>query len=246
MSDADGSGDAGSVRPIDERLEAHRLARQQPDGNWAAKRRLAGALRALLDVCCATDAPEAELLELAETIERATARFRAQPRMQDPPGVAEASFTGMETFHDRSPMMGMANPMAPPAVLEVDREAAQVRGRVEFGNAYEGGPGLVHGGFLASLLDEALGMACTFSGQPGMTGELTVRYLAPTRIKVPLRLEAHFERVEGRKIWTTGGIFDGERQTVQARGLFISIDGAKFASFNAERKQRLGSDASGG
>ena len=66
--------------------------------------------------------------------------------------------------------------IAPPATLATDLDAKLVRGEVEFGPAFEGAPGIVHGGFVAALLDEALGMATIFSGGPGMTGELTTRF----------------------------------------------------------------------
>jgi len=227
------------------RMAEHRALMNEAPGTWPAKRRLATAIRELMDCICATDASEEELVDAAEHIEARARRFASQPRMLNPPGVAEMALAGgMEIFHDRSPLMGLSNPMAPPLELEPDAEAGEVRGAVVFGNAYEGAPGCVHGGFLAAALDEALGMACIFSDSPGMTGEITIRYLKPTPTKTPLRIEARLDRIDGRKIHTSGEILAGDVVTVRATGLFISITRDKFAALRDDQVRReSGSDA---
>ncbi len=80
----------------------------------------------------------------------------------------------------------------------------KVEGRGTFGVAYEGPPGHVHGGFLAAAFDEVLGMAQSLTGNPGMTGTLTIRYRRPTPLLTELVFEAYVDRVEGRKIFTHG------------------------------------------
>jgi hypothetical protein len=230
----------GESESMMERLVQQRALRDEAPGTWPAKRRLAAALRDLLDCMCATDADEEELLAATRQIVAGAARFAAQPRMQDPPGVAELALAGgMEIFHDRSPVVGLANPLAPPVDLQPDPETGTVHGTVTFGNAYEGAPGCVHGGFVAAALDEALGMACIFSDNPGMTGEMTIRYCRPTPIGTPLRLEARLERIEGRKIYTSGELYAGDLLTVKATGLFISITRDKFGELREAQKQRL-------
>jgi len=68
-----------------------------------------------MDCLCATDAPESELQAIAAQVRSSASRFGGQPRMTDPPGVAEGSLAGgMETFMDRSPIVGLSNPVAPP------------------------------------------------------------------------------------------------------------------------------------
>jgi acyl-coenzyme A thioesterase PaaI-like protein len=221
------------------RIAEHRAQMDEAPGTWPAKRRLAAAIRDLMDCICATDADEEELASAASQIEASARRFVAQPKMLDPPGVAEMALAGgMEIFHDRSPLMGLSNPMAPPLELAPDADAGEVRGSATFGNAYEGAPGCVHGGFLAAALDEALGMACIFSDTPGMTGEMTVRYLKPTPTKTPLRIVARLDRIEGRKIYTSGEISTEAFVTVKATGLFISISREKFAELREEQKNR--------
>ena len=70
-------------------------------------------------------------------------------------------------------MIGFANPVAPPVdVWAVTGEGGQreIRGRVTFGYQYEGPPTCVHGGVIAELFDELLGLANIIVGQAGMTG----------------------------------------------------------------------------
>ena len=55
----------------------------------------------------------------------------------------------------------------------MDAAAGVVRAR--FSSAYEGTPGLLHGGVPAATFDELLGLATVFSGGAGMTRDLHVR-----------------------------------------------------------------------
>lgn len=207
--------------------------------NWLAKRELAEALRKLMSSLSSTDADADELKAITHQLVLSADQLRIQPEMEERPGVAEGSLAaGMEMFHDRSPVVGLSNPLAPPVTLEPDYENNVVNGSVFFGPAYEGAPGCVHGGFLSAVLDEALGLACIFSGEPGMTGELTVRYLKPTPVEMPLRIETRFDRREGRKIYNSGEIYSGEVKVVESRGVFISIPATRFEELRAARLER--------
>jgi acyl-coenzyme A thioesterase PaaI-like protein len=207
--------------------------------NAAAKREFAAALREVLDELEATSAPADAFTSQARQLRKLADELRRHPPLP-PPETGPVGYTGMENFYDRSPIVGLANPLAPPAELQHFPEEKCVRGNVEFGKSFEGGPGLVHGGFLAALLDEALGVVTVYSGDSGMTGEYTLRYHAPTRIKVPLHFEARFDRLEGRKIYVSADLWEEETRTVSATGLFIQVSSAKFEAFQAERSKRIG------
>ncbi|KAL1883856.1 hypothetical protein VTK73DRAFT_7644 [Phialemonium thermophilum] len=91
--------------------------------------------------------------------------------------------------------------------------------------------GVVHGGFLATMLDEGLARCC-FPVLPhniGMTAKLEINYKAPAKADQYLVLRAKTTRVEGRKAWVEGHIetlptTEGEKPTVlvTASALFIS------------------------
>ncbi|MFN8543911.1 MAG: PaaI family thioesterase [Candidatus Binatia bacterium] len=58
-------------------------------------------------------------------------------------------------------------------------------------DAYHGAPGVVHGGIVATLLDEVSCVAALFvGGVHVVTGELTVRYEAPVPVEAPIQLES--------------------------------------------------------
>ena len=178
---------------------------------WLAKRRLAAALRRVNDVLCdsqaspeAVDALAERLAEGAEVLASSGSQQRSDGSA--PAAVPAAAVPGMENFIDRGPIAGLSNPIAPPASLGIDLDAQRVVGEVTFGKAFEGAPGCVHGGFVAAVLDEALGMACVFAGGPAMTAELTTRYLRHTPIEMPLKIEAKLDGVEGRKVRTSGRV----------------------------------------
>lgn len=138
---------------------------------------------------------------------------------------------------DHSPVMGMANPIAPRSTIEsVGRD--QVVMGVRFGSAYEGPPGSVHGGMIAAAFDEVLGMTQSLTGQPGMTGTLSIKYRRPTPLHRQLRFVGTLERVDGRKILTSGRCFDGDTLTAQAEGLFVRVDFQRIAEMMTTRDDR--------
>lgn len=204
-------------------------------GAWAQKRRLAAAMRLVIERLVSTDAPEDELRLAADGLERYAKRLETHPRRRRPVGFAEAANAGdVAAFFDQSPLIGHSNPMAPPMALHVENDT--VRGTVTFGAAYEGPPGHLHGGFVAAAFDEVLGFAQSMTGHPGMTGTLVVRYRRPTPLHTELRLEARVVRVEGRKIFTEGRMFAGDVLTAEAEGIFVSIDFSRMHRLVAESR----------
>jgi acyl-coenzyme A thioesterase PaaI-like protein len=164
-------------------------------------------------------AATAAVARVADDLETAAGpgrRPRAQP---DPVGRAQ-------DFFPTSPVIGFANPVAPPVVVEaVD---GGLVGSAWFDYQYEGPPTCVHGGVIAMVFDEMLGAANILAGNPGMTGTLTIRYRKPTPLRTPLRLEARFVSRDGRKILTTGAIYHGDVLTAEAEGIFIELVPQRF------------------
>lgn len=97
-----------------------------------------------------------------------------------------------------------------------------VQGTVCFGLAHGGPPGLVHGGVIASVLDQVLGIAGQAAGHPGMTVELSVRFRRPTPIERVLPFEARYVATTGRRIEAWGAIYDEEdRIAAEATAIFV-------------------------
>ena len=196
-------------------------------------RRLAQAMRDIIEALVSSTAETEDLASAADDLERLADALGALPGGQTYQGFAEAAIAGELpegaegwAFFDHSPFIGLANPMSPP--MHIAFEGDRVVCDVTFGSAYEGPPGCVHGGYVAGAFDELLGAAQSLSGTQGMTAHLGVDYRRPTPLHVPLRMEGWVDRREGRKIWAKATIVaDGELRA-EADALFIAFDPADF------------------
>ncbi len=229
-----------------------RQASADAGGTWPLKHEAADLVRRILEELPRSNADEATLRSILaplRTVSAALADAGTQEReagakdreagAQEEVGAGD-SMAGMADFLYVSPIVGFANPLAPPFEFAIDAEAQVARGRGAFGRVHEGGPGIVHGGLLAAAVDELLGMATTFSGQAGMTGRLTMNYHHPTPILQELEMTARLERVEGRRLFMTAEVKVGELRTASAKALFIVVGGEKFENLDRERREREG------
>jgi acyl-coenzyme A thioesterase PaaI-like protein len=207
-------------------------------GAWEQKRRLARAMRLVIERLVPSDAPEEELRRAADALERYAEALTAHPRLKHFHGYAESANAGdVGAFFDQSPMIGLANPLAPPITIGRSGPLTAIAS-VTFGAAYEGPPGCVHGGFVAAAFDEVLGYVQSLGGNPGMTARLTVHYRMPTPLHTELIFEGELVRTEGRKIFCTGKVRAAGELTAEAEGLFLSVDHARFLALLEKRERR--------
>ncbi len=202
-----------------------------------ALKELADAARDLVDRLVATDAPDDVIAAATDEVVAAAARFEGY-HQGSLYGFSEMANAGgrQDPLYDHSPLIGIANPLAPP--MTIREEDGVIVAEVLFGQAYEGPPGCVHGGYVAAAFDELLGATQSLSGAPGMTGTLTVRYESPTPLKTLLRMEGRLVGVERRKIFTEGSIIVDGRVTATAKGIFIAMQPGQFLDLIAERQAR--------
>lgn len=191
------------------------------------RNRLAAAARRISAVAVGQPLSDHEMAAAAEELSAVAARLesaaeptrRARDQQPGPDGHPQ-------DFFSTSPMIGFANPVSPPVeVWSVLGESGQreIRGRVSFAYPYEGPPTCVHGGVIAELFDELLGLANLVVGQAAMTGTLKVRYRRPTPLLAPLDLVARFTGREGRKVFTWGCIMHQGEMTAEADGIFVEV-----------------------
>ncbi len=93
--------------------------------------------------------------------------------------------------------------------------------------AYDGPPGAAHGGIVAAYLDEVLAAAVVrTTGRVSVTGELTVRYLAPTPTGVPLLGRARLAGDHGRYADAEGHleVLETGKVVASARGRFFPLE----------------------
>jgi acyl-coenzyme A thioesterase PaaI-like protein len=59
-----------------------------------------------------------------------------------------------------------------------------------FPESFQGAPGIVHGGIVAAVLDEACGQVARLAASPAVTSRLEIRYLAPVPVDQELKVGA--------------------------------------------------------
>jgi uncharacterized protein (TIGR00369 family) len=91
-------------------------------------------------------------------------------------------------------------------------------------SAFEGPSGYLHGGIIATLLDETMSKSVRAVGRTAMTCQLEVEYLRPVPSQTPIRLEGRVLRSEGRKHWTEAKILNARGTALaQGKGLFVEV-----------------------
>ncbi len=197
------------------------------------REQLAAATRELLDAVLSVDADETTLGGAAAATERIVDELRAAGR----PVVGWAA-PGRERNHadylPRSPLFGSLHPASAP--WHWDILDGRFVARATLGASFEGPPGYVHGGWVALIFDEALGIANVAGGNPGMTARLTIRYRRPTPLRTELRLEARTTGRQGRRITTVGTLHAGETLCAEAEGLFVDIGTDRALEYFGERQ----------
>ncbi len=146
------------------------------------------------------------------------------PGGMPPRQMASMAGSGAVAMMPYSPYSGLLNPLSPPVTLEVSEVDGrrEVTGSARFRHTFNGPPDAVHGGVIAAVLDEVLGMACLANERGGFTGTLTVAYRSPTPLDRPVAIRGWVESVEGRKTFAKGTFCDGDRLLVEAEGIFIT------------------------
>ncbi|MGD0853708.1 MAG: PaaI family thioesterase [Acidimicrobiales bacterium] len=130
-----------------------------------------------------------------------------------------------QIFSD-SVVAGGANPMG--LAAELWREGDVACMRVTLGRAFEGAPGRAHGGVVAALLDEVMGLMNVIHGAMAFTAQLDITYVAPTPVGEPIVARAWLARQDDRKQFVEATLHADELLVATAKALFISIDRATF------------------
>jgi uncharacterized protein (TIGR00369 family) len=99
--------------------------------------------------------------------------------------------------------------------LKFTREGDIVRTGYTPPREFQGWPGLLHGGILACLLDEAMSHAAYTTGSTCVTASITVRQRQPIKVETPLVVTARITR-HSRKLIETEGRVSLEDGTVVA------------------------------
>lgn len=113
--------------------------------------------------------------------------------------------------------------------FEQDDAGQRIRGKFRVGAEYQGATGYLHGGIIATLLDEVMAKVSRFKEDHAVTGELSVEYRKPVPVGEDLIVEGwevgRDERVRIREgeIRNAAGVV-----LARGRGKFIEVDRERF------------------
>jgi thioesterase superfamily protein len=187
---------------------------------------LSDAVRELIDATIRTEADQDAIDAARTAIQAATDALRS--RQRDETKAVRYAVGGRPVVWSNA-VIGLRNPIAPPLTIHHDNHSTRCWSEFTLNAAYEGPPGLVHGGVCALVLDHVLGEAASEGlTKPLFTGTLTVRFVRGTPLG-RLRAEAVVERTEGVKSFVSGHLSDAEGITVEAEGIFIKPAWARDA-----------------
>jgi acyl-coenzyme A thioesterase PaaI-like protein len=205
----------------------------------ALRRSLGDELRAVIDALLSRQSSPGGLRRALALVTEAGRALDGPPApaYNEAPGYwsggddrAWGSYLDMTVFGGGINPLGM--PMSP--VYGLDQEGRPyAEAVVRLGRPYLGGPHMVHGGYVAGLLDHMFGLALHAGPVVAVTATLTVRYVAPTPVHRDLRLRAWFEPAGGRRLTGRATCHDGDVLTAEAEGLFLGVDMIEMARRNA-------------
>lgn len=207
--------------------------------------RVASALRRLNHTLVEKQLPEemvarlaAALELLADDVERQEVPLRTRSFGTVDAGESDAGSGydyGAENSLSYRPISGNCNALAAPAkYFKGDGYLSAV---VTFGPAFEGPPGLVHGGYIAAYMDEAFGIGIAHSGLdvPAMTGTLKTIYRLPVPLNRELTYQVRLTGEERRKVFLQCTVKDADGTLyVEGEAIFLKIDPDLYAQMGGK------------
>lgn len=195
---------------------------------WQARHRLAAATRALNEKLVSTDIGPELAARLTEKIDALTAELSQAEQVNGLVDMAKLGERGTidNVMGELVAMAGRSHPCSPELLWQ--EEPNRITGTVTFGQAFEGPPGHVHGGWVAGVLDHLMGMTHVRTGHPGMTGGLSVRYLKPTPLNQLIEVSAEATELDDKRTEVKAEMRCGETITATAEAIFVRVDRAKF------------------
>lgn len=171
------------------------------------------AVRTLQDHTRAVDAPDDVISEAADMVEKVTQLLA--PYYAD----EWASPSGR-----RMDLPNRGNILSIPLDVHVT-EDRRIGGTARFRRFHLGRNGAAHGGSVAMLFDSLLGFtAAKLSGSLAQrTAFLHVDYRKIAVVERELQVDAGIDSIEGRKIFVSGRVLDGDSVVAEARALFVKL-----------------------
>jgi len=102
---------------------------------------------------------------------------------------------------------------------------------IQLTSLHQGRTGYVHGGIIATLLDEAMSKLNRPFAVAAMTRHMEIDYLRPVPLETPLKIVGHHQRRDGRKLFHTAEILGPDGKLLaKAKALFVVVDAAGIST----------------
>ena len=119
-----------------------------------------------------------------------------------------------------------------PQGLHLDVDFADGKSHAEFVpyQHMEGLAGLMHGGFSMMLMDEVMYYAIESHGINPVSLNINIDFISPAILTHRMCAEGNVEKIDGKKVYTTGRLFDMEtgKDIVTAKALYYEVDMTQF------------------
>lgn len=113
--------------------------------------------------------------------------------------------------------------------VEVRREEGRCLLRWSPSREYQGFREILHGGILATLLDEAMAHAVLGVAPGAATASLRIRFRKPARTEGAILVEARVEERKGRLIRASGVLRQEDEEKASAEGTFVVVSNPRAA-----------------
>jgi acyl-coenzyme A thioesterase PaaI-like protein len=205
--------------------------------DWLALEQAAAAMRRLNRAVATFDAPDAELRELARVATELSQRLEAGDVRQKEQDLAALPFfaslgesapsTAFGDTIEFDPFSLGGGRLHPSSIgIEFRRDGTtSVTARCTVHGMFQGPPGRAHGGTVALIVDELMGVVNRVAGRRAFTARLQVHLRAPAPVDVELRFRAWEHEVDGRKVVIRAEGRSDDTLVVEADALFIEVSG---------------------
>lgn len=119
---------------------------------------------------------------------------------------------------------GKENPAGLGVDFEIHNESRAISAKFTPSERYQGYEGIVHGGLLSTLLDEAMGKLTVSLGIPAVTVELMVTFKSPAAPGEELFISGRLTKETNKLIQAEAKIERGTVLIAEAKGKLLRID----------------------
>ncbi len=118
---------------------------------------------------------------------------------------------------------GAKNPSGLKVVFQIDKSARSIHASFTPSEAHQGYEGIVHGGILSALLDEAMAKLAFGLGIPAVTAEMTVKFKSPASPGEELNIAGRITHETHRLILAEAKIEKGLVTVAEATGKLLRV-----------------------